>query len=123
MSMRASISTLLLSLLLAAGVGEARAALSTGTVTLAPGTTTVQLGEAVFMVSTDRPISLSLAFGSTDLLTGLVVVRETSPALVQILWRNNGAIVFAGPVVQLRPINYNFPVRSQAIEDSGHTEK
>jgi hypothetical protein len=121
--MRASISTLLLSLLLVAGGGEAYAALSTGTVALAPGTTAVQLGEAVFMVSTDRPISLSLTFGSTDLLTGLVVVRETSPALVQILWRNNGAIVFAGPVVQLRPINYNFPVRTQAIEDSGHTEK
>ena len=123
MFMRASISAFLLSLMLVAGGGEARAALSTGVVTLAPGTTEVRLGEAVFVVSTDRTISLSLTFVTEDLLDGLIVVRETSAALVQILWRDNGLTVFAGPVVQLKAIRYPIPVEYLAVEDSGHTEK
>lgn len=123
MFMRASISALLLSLILVTGGGEAQAGLSTGVVALVPGTTEVQLGEAVFVVSTDRAISLSLAFVADDLLGGLIVVRETSPALVQILWRNNGLTVFAGPVVQLKSIRYTIPVDYLAAEDSGHTEK
>jgi hypothetical protein len=123
MSMRACICALLLSLMLMAGGGEAHAALSTGVVTLVPGTTTVRLGEAVFMVSTDRTISLSLTFVTGDLLDGLIVLRDTSPALVQILWRDTGVIVFAGPVAQVRSVRCRVPVKSLAVEDSGHTEK
>jgi hypothetical protein len=121
--MRAGISAFLLSLMLVAGGGEAHATLSTGVVTVVPGTTAVRLGEAVFMVSTDRTISLSLDFLTGNLLDGLIVVRETSPALVQILWRDKGLIVFAGPVVQLKSIRYRIPVEYLAAEDSGHTEK
>jgi len=121
--MRASISALLLSLMLVTSGGEAHATLSTGVVALVPGTTEVRLGEAVFAVSTDRTISLSLAFLTGNMLDGLVVVRDTSPALVQILWRNNGLIVFAGPVVQFKSIRYTIPVEYLAAEDSGHTEK
>ncbi len=123
MSMRAGISALLLSLLLMVGGGEAHAALSTGVVTLVPGTTAVRLGEAVFVVSTDRTISLSLTFVTGDLLDGLVVLRDTSPALVQIFWRDTGVIVFAGPVAQVRSVRCHVPVKSLAVEDSGHTEK
>lgn len=122
MSKRAGISVLLLFLALVAGGGEARAALSTGTVTLAPGTSPVVLGDAVFTVSTDRTISLSLSF-SGDLLEGLVTVRDVSPAQVLIYWRNNGVTVFTGAVVQIQPIRYQIPVEYQATEDSGHTEK
>ncbi|MHB8079894.1 MAG: hypothetical protein ACYDIE_11650 [Candidatus Krumholzibacteriia bacterium] len=122
MSRRAAISALLLPLLLLTGGGEAQAVLSTGTVTLAPGTSAVSLGNAIFLVSTDRTISLSM-MSDGDVIEGVVAVRETSPAMVKILWRNNGLTVFAGPVVQLQPIRYRIPVEYPAIEDSGHTEK
>ncbi len=123
MSMRACSSALLLSLLLMVGHGEAHAALSADMVTLAPGTTAVRLGEAVFVVSTDRTISLSLAFVTGDMLDGLVVLRDSSPALVQILWRNTGVMVFSGPVAQVRAVRCHAPVKSLSVEDSGHTEK
>jgi hypothetical protein len=121
--MRAGISALLVSLMLMSGGGEATAALSTGVVNLVPGTTEVRLGEAVFVVSTDRTLSLSLTFVIGDLLEVLVVVRDTSPALVQILWRDTGVIVFAGSVAQVRTVRCRVPVKSLAVEDSGHTEK
>lgn len=120
---RASISTLLLTMLLVAGGGEAHAALSTGAVTLAPGTSEVSIGRTVFLVSTDRTISLSLSFVAEDVIEGLVAVRETSPAQVQILWYNNGLTVFSGSVAQVQPIRYHIPVEYPAVEDSGHTEK
>jgi hypothetical protein len=121
--MRACISAFLLLLMLVAGGGEAHAVLSTGMVTLAPGTTAVRLGEAVFAVSTDRTISVSLTFVTGDLLDVMVVLRDTSPAMVQILWRDTGLIVFAGSVVQVRTVRCSVSVKPLAIEDSGHTEK
>lgn len=123
MSVRACISALLLSLMLMAGGGVADAALSTGVVTLAPGTTAVPLGESIFVVSTDRTISVSLTFVTGDLLDVLVVLRDTSPALVQIVWRDTGVIVFAGPVAQVKTARCRLPEKSIEVDDSGHTEK
>lgn len=123
MSKRAFIPAVLLPwLLLTGGDGVRTVAASTATVTLAPGTSAVSLGDATFMVSTDRTISLTLNVEG-EAIDGLVAVRETSPALVKILWRNNGLTIFAGPVIQCQPIRYRLPMEYPAIEDSGHTEK
>lgn len=123
MSTRATISALLLSLSLLAGGDRAQAALSTGSVTLPPGTSALTLGDAVFQVSTDRTISLSLTLVTQSLLEGLVAVRDTSPAQVQILWRNIGLTVYSGAVIQIQAIRYQIPVEVLSIEDNGHTEK
>jgi hypothetical protein len=116
----AMVLSLLLAVLLA---GNACVAATPGSVTLAPGTSTVAVSGAVFIVTTDRSITLALNFASPDLLEGVVVPREAQTTSVRIVWRETGLTIFSGAVGQPTPIRYHIPVEYQAAQDSGHSEK
>ena len=103
--------------------GDVCVAATSGGVMIAPGTSTVTVSGAVFIVTTDRAISLALNFAGPDFLEGAVAPREAQAASVRIVWRETGLTIFSGAVVQLTPIRYHIPVEYQAAQDSGHSEK
>jgi len=91
--------------------------------TVPPGTSTIIVAAEVFVVTTDRTITVDLQFVSSSQLSGTVDVADGSTAHVTITWRDPNLTIFSGTVVNSVRIRYIVPPVYQAQDDCGHTEK